>query len=86
MPRVDIAATRAAASRLGDAAGGTRELMGLARVGAAAGGELSASLSQEVLHPLEAVLVLRLGQLGEELEAMARGMDDLADNTARATG
>lgn len=86
MPHVDVAATRTAATEMVAAAEDTRGLTDPARVATTAAGELSGSVSQPVLHPLEGLLSLRLGQLAEELEAMARGMDDLADHTEQATG
>lgn len=86
MPHVDIGATRTAAGQVAGAAEDTRGLVDAARVATTAAGELSESVTQQVLHPLEGLLALRLGQLGEELDAMSRGMEDLADHTEQATG
>ncbi|WP_131103247.1 hypothetical protein [Ornithinimicrobium sufpigmenti] len=86
MPHVDIAATRTAATEIAAAAEDARGRVDPARVATTAAGELSESVSQPLLHPLEGLLSLRLGQLAEELEAMSRGMDDLADHTEQATG
>lgn len=86
MPHVDIDATRTAASQMGAAAEDVTGLVDPARVATTAAGELAESVSHHVLHPLQALLTLRLGQFGEELEAMSRGMDDLADHTEQATG
>lgn len=86
MPHVDIAATRRAAAQVGTAADDTRSLLPEAQVASTAAGELSGSVSLHVLHPLQGVLTSRLNQLGEELDALRRGMDDLAHHTEQATG
>ncbi|SOC58148.1 hypothetical protein [Ornithinimicrobium cerasi] len=85
MPQIDVAATRAAARGLaGTAAALPGEAAGAGVSGAAA--ELDGSVTQHVLHDLDGLVSLRLLDLGAELEAMAAGMTELADNTARATG
>lgn len=85
MPKVDVAATRAAAERLRRAAEGLRTGSAGVSVGGAAA-ELGASVTQHVLHDLDGLIALRLVDLGAELDAMASGMTELADHTARATG
>ena len=85
MPHVDIAATRRAARQLEQAGDTARGAIATGRATDCAD-ELAGSASLPVLYPLTGALALRLGQVATELEAMARGMQSLADHTSTATG